>query len=189
MPGHSPDPLIDAAVTRGRTVVFMDVSVGGNAPTRLRFELFTELVPKTCENFRKLCTGEVEKDGRPVGYKGSAFHRIVRGFMIQGGDFVNHDGTGSFSIYGATFPDESLAGKHDRAGLLSMANTGPNTNGCQFFVTTAPAPWLDGKHVVFGRVLDTDSLAAVRKIEAIPTHGESNDSPKLSVTIAQCGEL
>ncbi len=121
----------------------------------------------------------------PIGYKGCPFHRVIKDFMIQGGDFLKGDGTGSFSIYGPSFADESLEGKHDAPGLLSMANSGPNTNGSQFFVTTVAAPWLDGKHVVFGRVLD--GMKAVRMIENCSV--QVGNKPTIPITIKECGEL
>lgn len=151
-------------------------------------ELYADRVPKTAENFRALCTGEKGKasDGEhDLHFKGSQFHRVIPKFMIQGGDFTRGDGTGGLSIYGEKFEDESLEGKHDTPFLLSMANAGPNTNGSQFFITTVPTPHLDGKHVVFGRVLAGKSV--VRAIEQART-GE-NDRPQQSVTIADCGEL
>uniref|UniRef100_A0A7S4NJN1 Peptidyl-prolyl cis-trans isomerase n=2 Tax=Odontella aurita TaxID=265563 RepID=A0A7S4NJN1_9STRA len=127
---------------------------------------------------------------QPTGYKGSTFHRIIKDFMIQGGDFLNHDGTGKVSIYGPSFADENFLHKHDRPGLLSMANSGPNTNGCQFFLTTAKAGWLDGKHVVFGRVLDADSMLTVRRVEAVPVSGSGGGNrPRMPVRVVQCGEL
>jgi len=148
-------------------------------------ELFNDIVPKTAENFRQLCTGEHRVNARPMGYKGATFHRVVRDFMVQGGDFISGDGTGSFSIYGDKFQDENFASKHTGAGLLSMANSGANTNGCQFFITTAKCDFLDGKHVVFGKV--TDGLLTLRKIENVPTG--PNNRPKLVVKITECGEM
>ena len=151
-------------------------------------ELFADVAPRTAENFRQLCTGEFRpRDGLPVGYKGSQFHRVIRGFMAQGGDFVKGDGTGSTSIYGSKFDDEPFVAKHTGPGLLSSANSGPNTNGCQFFLTCAKADWLDGTHVVFGRVLG-DSLLVVRKVEAVATSGAGN-RPSLPVVITECGEM
>ncbi|KAI9835810.1 MAG: Peptidyl-prolyl cis-trans isomerase H [Sclerophora amabilis] len=153
--------------------------------------LFADTVPKTAENFRQFCTGETKNSqGRPQGYKGSKFHRVIKDFMIQGGDFLHGDGTGSTSIYGTrSFPDENFTLKHDTAGLLSMANSGPNTNGSQFFITTVPTPFLNNKHVVFGRVLDNDnnqSMDVVRKIENART---TREKPNLDVVVAMCGEM
>ncbi|EER01895.1 cyclophilin, putative [Perkinsus marinus ATCC 50983] len=168
-------------------VVFMDVSVGGSAIGRIRMELYKDVAPKTVENFRQLCNGEFKLNGVPIGYKGSTFHRVIRDFMIQGGDFVKGDGTGSLSIYGEKFPDENFKLAHDSPGLLSMANSGPNTNGCQFFITCNKCDWLDSKHVVFGKVLDQQSMMTVRKIENAQV-GE-NSRPKLPITVSECGEL
>jgi len=153
---------------------------------RLKMELFSDIVPTTAENFRQLCTGEILQNKKPMGYKGSLFHRIIKGFMIQGGDFIHSDGTGSFSIYGGKFDDENFKVKHTEPGLLSMANSGANTNGCQFFITCDPAEWLDGKHVVFGRVIE-DGLRIVRMIENVTVVGQNN-KPKLPIAIAQCGQ-
>ncbi len=123
----------------------------------------------------------------PVGYKGCSFHRIIKGFMLQGGDFLNGDGTGCTSIYGSSFADENFMIKHAGPGLLSMANSGENTNGCQFFITCAKCDWLDGKHCVFGKIMDEESLLVVRKIENVSTH--AGNRPKLPVLIEQSGEL
>ncbi|EGD77781.1 peptidylprolyl isomerase H [Salpingoeca rosetta] len=131
-------------------IVFMDIEVGGHALGRMKFELFSSTCPKTAENFRQLCTGEYRKDGIPQGYKGSKFHRVIKDFMIQGGDYVKGDGTGTASIYGGKFADENFIHKHTDVGDLSMANSGPNTNGCQFFITCTKCDFLDNKHVVFG---------------------------------------
>ncbi|KAF5827770.1 peptidylprolyl isomerase H, isoform CRA_e [Dunaliella salina] len=125
------------------------------------------------------------RQGLPVGYKGSAFHRVIKEFMIQGGDFLKGDGTGSTSIYGSRFADENFIAKHTGPGLLSMANSGPNSNGCQFFITCAKTDWIDNKHVVFGRVID-DGMLVVRKIENVAT-GKSN-KPNLPCIITECGE-
>ncbi|KAG8797871.1 Peptidyl-prolyl cis-trans isomerase H [Serendipita sp. 398] len=172
----------------------MDVNIGETQVGRIKMELFSDIVPLTAENFRQLCTGEHRVNNRPQGYKNCTFHRVyvcdyslklVPNFMCQGGDFINNDGTGSFSIYGEKFDDENFKVKHDAPGLLSMANSGANTNGCQFFITTAPAEFLDGKHTVFGRVID--GMLTVRKIERVPTG--ANNRPKLAVKITECGEM
>ncbi|CAH8490636.1 unnamed protein product [Schistosoma rodhaini] len=157
-------------------VVFFDVTIGGQEIGRMQFELFQDIVPKTVENFRQFCTGEYRKDGVPTGYKGTSFHRIIKDFMVQGGDFINGDGTGSFSIYGGVqFADENFEVKHCTCGMLSMANSGRDTNGCQFFITCAPCDFLDGKHVVFGRIVD--GMLVLKKIENVPTG--ANNRPKV----------
>lgn len=166
-------------------IVFFDVSIGGHEVGRMKMELFANVVPKTAENFRQLCTGELLKEGVPQGYKNATFHRIIKDFMIQGGDYIKGDGTGSNSIYGPSFADENFKLKHDGPGLLSMANSGPSTNGCQFFITCAKCDFLDGKHVVFGKVVD--GLLVMRKIENVPTG--ANNKPRLPVVITQCGEM
>ena len=166
--------------------VFFDVEINGEEAGRIVMGLFGEAVPKTAENFRALCTGEkgVGKMGKPLHYKGSQFHRVIPQFMLQGGDFTAGNGTGGESIYGAKFADEKFAYRHDSEGLLSMANAGPNTNGSQFFITTVKTPWLDGKHVIFGRVLE--GMEVVKRIESL---GSQNGATRLPIKIADCGEL
>jgi peptidylprolyl isomerase len=166
--------------------VFFDITIGGKPAGRITFELFADAVPKTAENFRALCTGEKGKgqSGKALHYKGSAFHRIIPQFMCQGGDFTRGNGTGGESIYGEKFADENFTNKHTTPGLLSMANAGRNTNGSQFFITTVATPHLDGKHVVFGKVVD--GMKVVSAMEAVGTRSGGTSSP---VVIADCGEL
>ncbi|ERF70942.1 Peptidyl-prolyl cis-trans isomerase D [Endocarpon pusillum Z07020] len=169
-----------------RPRVYFDIEIGGVKQGRIVFELYKDVVPKTAENFRALCTGEkgVGKKGQLLSYKGSIFHRVIKSFMIQGGDFTAFNGTGGESIYGEKFDDENFEIKHEKPFLLSMANSGPGTNGSQFFVTTVPTPHLDGKHVVFGEVLNGKNI--VRKIENLPTQ---SDTPQQEVKVVDCGEL
>eukprot|EP01062_Namystynia_karyoxenos_P056667 TRINITY_DN47595_c0_g1_i1.p2 TRINITY_DN47595_c0_g1~~TRINITY_DN47595_c0_g1_i1.p2 ORF type:complete len:202 (+),score=50.68 TRINITY_DN47595_c0_g1_i1:80-685(+) len=177
--------VADASETSGGEVtqrVYLDVTIGDHSEVhRIVIGLFGRDVPKTTENFRQLCTGQ-----NGYGYKGSVFHRVIEGFMLQGGDFTNHDGTGGRSIYGQSFDDESFsgpAGKHF-IGCLSMANAGPNTNGSQFFITTAETPHLNGHHVVFGKVLR--GMSTVRRVERQRT--DSSDRPLLPVKVVDAGD-
>ncbi|THU63966.1 hypothetical protein C4D60_Mb01t21430 [Musa balbisiana] len=166
--------------------VFFDMAVGGAPVGRIVMELYADVTPKTAENFRALCTGEkgAGRSGKPLHFKGSTFHRVIPGFMCQGGDFTNGNGTGGESIYGEKFADENFVKKHTGPGVLSMANAGKNTNGSQFFICTAQTSWLDGKHVVFGRVVE--GMDVVKTIEAVGSH---NGSTKKPVVVADCGQL
>ncbi|KAF5751225.1 Peptidyl-prolyl cis-trans isomerase CYP40 [Tripterygium wilfordii] len=167
---------------------FLDISIGGELEGRIVVELYNDVVPKTTENFRALCTGEKgigPNTGVPLHYKGCRFHRVIKGFMVQGGDISAGDGTGGESIYGLKFEDENFELKHERKGMLSMANSGPNTNGSQFFITTTRTSHLDGKHVVFGKVVK--GMGVVRSIEHVT--GGDGDCPSVDVVIADCGEI
>ncbi|KAK0235734.1 cyclophilin-like domain-containing protein [Armillaria nabsnona] len=171
-----------------RPRVFIDLAVDGHPLGRVIFELFSDTAPKTSENFRALCTGEkgVSSSGVPLYYKNSVLHRCIKDFMIQGGDFTKRNGTGGESIYGGMFPDEDLTRPLDSEALLCMANRGPNTNGSQFFITLRECPHLNGKHVVFGKVIrGYDDV--VKKIVDVPV--DAKDRPTTPVTITSCGEL
>jgi len=175
-----------AAKKMSRPRVFFDITIDGKPSGRVVMELYADIVPKTAENFRALCTGEkgMGKSGKPLHFKGSSFHRIIPQFMCQGGDFTRGNGTGGESIYGEKFADENFQMKHTGAGVLSMANAGPNTNGSQFFICTAKTDWLDGKHVVFGQVVE--GLDLVKKMESM---GSQSGKTKVPVAIADCGQL
>nr|KIR84472.1 peptidyl-prolyl cis-trans isomerase [Cryptococcus tetragattii IND107] len=159
--------------------VYFDIAINNAPAGRITFKLFDDVVPKTARNFRELCTGQ-----NGFGYAGSGFHRVIPQFMLQGGDFTNHNGTGGKSIYGNKFADENFKLRHDRPFLLSMANAGPNTNGSQFFITTVVTSWLDGKHCVFGEVTSGQEL--VKKIES---YGSDSGKPKAKITITASGTV
>ncbi|XP_067251419.1 peptidyl-prolyl cis-trans isomerase A [Chanodichthys erythropterus] len=162
-----------------RPRVFFDISASGQPLGRVIMELRADVVPRTAENFRQLCTGQPG-----YGYKGSTFHRVIPGFMCQGGDFTNHNGTGGKSIYGNKFEDENFTLKHTGCGILSMANAGPNTNGSQFFICTEKTSWLDGKHVVFGAVVE--GLDIIKKVE---NYGSTSGKTSAKIVIDSCGQL
>lgn len=168
-------------------VVFFDITMGGTASGRVVFELYADKCPRTAENFRQLCTGELLKNGIPVGYKNTSFFRIIKGFMVQGGDVENNNGTGRTSIFGPTFQDENFTLKHAAPFLLSMANSGPDTNGSQFFITLDKCEWLDNKHVVFGSVIAGHEV--VSKMGNVNTNAAQNNRPTLAVVVANCGQL
>jgi peptidylprolyl isomerase len=175
-----------AKARKNNPVCFFDVSADGAPLGRIEMTLRADVVPKTAENFRALCTGEkgVGKSGKKLHFKGSPFHRVIPGFMCQGGDFTNENGTGGESIYGAKFADENFKLKHTGPGILSMANAGPGTNGSQFFLCTAETGWLDGKHVVFGSV--TKGMDVVKTVES---YGSQSGKTSATIRVADCGVL
>lgn len=168
-----------------RPFTYFDISINNLPAGRVIFQLYSDITPRTAENFRQLCLGTQKQGDVTLSYKSSTFHRVIPRFMIQGGDFTNHNGTGGISIFGSKFEDEDFTMKHTKPGLLSMANAGPNTNGSQFFITTTATPHLDGKHVVFGEVVA--GMNVVRRVEHIETGDQ--DRPKVPVKIAECGQL
>jgi peptidylprolyl isomerase len=165
--------------------VFLEINADNKPIGKMTFELFHDKVPITAENFRALCTGEKKDEpGKVLHFKGSVFHRVIPGFMAQGGDFTRGNGTGGKSIYGEKFKDENFTLKHTGSGQLSMANAGPNTNGSQFFITLAKCDWLDGKHVVFGEMIEgKEVLSAIEKL------GTQSGATKVPIKISDCGQL
>lgn len=173
--------LVSATALAENPKVAMDVTIGGEPAGTIEAELFADVVPKTAENFRVLCRGD---EGKKLRYAGSPFHRIIPGFMVQGGDITRGNGKGGQSIYGRKFDDENFELKHREAGLLSMANSGPNSNSSQFFITVAPTPWLDGRHVVFGRV-----ISGMDVVKAMEEQGTRKGYPQTKVVMSDCRVL
>jgi cyclophilin family peptidyl-prolyl cis-trans isomerase len=163
---------------------YFDIKIGDDPPERVIFQLFDEEVPKTCKNFRYLCSNGIFNKDKPS-YQDTSFHRIIKDFMLQGGDITRGDGTGGYSIYGEEFDDENFNLTHNQPGMLSMANAGPNTNNSQFFITLKKTPWLDNKHVVFGIVIS--GFDTVKKIETLET--DDKDKPLTNVIIVKSGLL
>eukprot|EP00929_Paragymnodinium_shiwhaense_P021411 TRINITY_DN13970_c0_g1_i1.p1 TRINITY_DN13970_c0_g1~~TRINITY_DN13970_c0_g1_i1.p1 ORF type:complete len:354 (-),score=83.45 TRINITY_DN13970_c0_g1_i1:306-1367(-) len=178
--------VVDVVADVARPQIFMDIAIGGAPAGRIVADLYVDAVPRTAENFRSLCTGErgVGKRGKALHYKGCPFHRIIPNFMVQGGDITHFDGSGGESIFGQTFPDENLNLKHTVPGILSMANSGKDTNGSQFFITTKACPHLDGKHVVFGRVVD-----GMEVLERMEEAGTPSGKVRIPVVVDDCGLL
>jgi cyclophilin family peptidyl-prolyl cis-trans isomerase len=165
-------------------VVYFDIAIADRPAGRIEMTLRKDIAPKTVENFRALCTGEKSTPTKKLWYKNTIFHRVIPNFMLQGGDFERANGTGGYSIYGTKFADENFKLQHTGVGILSMANSGVNTNGSQFFLTTAETPWLDGKHVVFGSV--TNGLEVVKAIERL---GSQTGRTSQKVEIVDCGQI
>ncbi len=182
--GRPPDKLSESDILDTSNYVYFDIQIGDERMGKIVMQLFDDVAPKTCKNFRTLCSKNILNNGSKPSYVGTKFHRVIPKFMIQGGDITNGDGTGGYSIYGQNFEDENFELKHNQPGLLSMANAGPNTNNSQFFITTEPTPWLDGKHVVYGIVLQGFDI--VRKIENIQKN-DDNDEPIIPCKIIGSG--
>lgn len=178
--------MIEPETDWGGPRVFFDIGIGGKNVGRIKIELRPDICPKSCENFRQLCTGEYRPRGVPIGYLNTKFHRIIRGFMVQGGDCDTRDGYGLLSIYGHDYEDEPSAYKFDQPGIVAMANSGPNTNGCQFFITFDAFEELNGKYVTIGKVID--GMYTLRMIECAPLRPNSEE-PSYDITVLQCGEL